>query len=344
MGLRDLVSLQSLKFENTTSAGFRDKDAGVFVNMPSWVPRAGPHQTIYYDPPQVTAAIVTCGGLCPGLNDVVQNIVGTLITYGVPEEQILGIRFGLKGFYSKTRKPVVMDRAFVDGIHLKGGTVLGTSRGGADIKKITHRIKLWGLDMVFVIGGNGAHQACQLLLLCSQIANLPLHSNKFGALPSMLCIRICMCAWNALTLTDCGMFEVRKHRRRACHKCAGGNAAANAIHEECRAQKLKTSVIGVPKSIDNDIQIIDRCFGFESAVDEAQRALLAAKVEARSALRCATAARADKLCLRIWAGHKGQRNGFAGSAATNAFEVHCNRKRSGAAPLPQLLASQMQDC
>ena len=68
-------------------------------------------------------------------------------------------------------------------------------------------------------------------------------------------------------------------------KCAGGNAAANAIHEECRAQSLKTSVIGVPKSIDNDIQIIDRCFGFESAVDEAQRALLAAKVEARSALR-----------------------------------------------------------
>ena len=154
--MKDLVALQSLKFESMTSAGFRDKDAGVFVNMPSWVPRAGPHRTIYYDPTHVTAAIVTCGGLCPGLNDVVQNIVGTLLTYGVPEEQILGIRFGLKGFYSKTRKPVVMDRAFVDGIHLKGGTVLGTSRGGADIKKIAHRIKLWGLDMVFVIGGNGA--------------------------------------------------------------------------------------------------------------------------------------------------------------------------------------------
>jgi 6-phosphofructokinase len=67
---------------------------------------------------------------------------------------------------------------------------------------------------------------------------------------------------------------------------AGGNAAANAIHEECRAQHLPTSIVGVPKSIDNDIQIIDRCFGYESAVDEAQRALLAAKVEARSALRC----------------------------------------------------------
>ena len=77
---------------------------------------------------------------------------------------------------------------------------------------------------------------------------------------------------------------------------AGGNAAANAIHDECRVQDLKTSVIGVPKSIDNDIQIIDRCFGFESAVDEAQRALLAAKVEARSALRYA-----GRLAHPFWA-------------------------------------------
>lgn len=48
-------------------------------------------------PSQVTAAIVTCGGLCPGLNDVVQNIVFTLTDYGVPEDQILGIRYGLRG-------------------------------------------------------------------------------------------------------------------------------------------------------------------------------------------------------------------------------------------------------
>jgi 6-phosphofructokinase len=56
---------------------------------------------------------------------------------------------------------------------------------------------------------------------------------------------------------------------------------------ECRQQNLKCSIVGVPKSIDNDILLIDRCFGFETAVDEAQRALLAAKVEAKSALRCA---------------------------------------------------------
>jgi 6-phosphofructokinase len=70
-----------------------------------------------------------------------------------------------------------------------------------------------------------------------------------------------------------------------CAICAGGNAAANAIHDGCRKQELKCCVIGVPKSIDNDIMLIDRCFGFETAVDEAQRALLAAKVEARSGYR-----------------------------------------------------------
>ena len=73
---------------------------------------------------QVTAAIVTCGGLCPGLNDVVQNIVFTLTDYGVPEDQILGIRYGLRGFYEREDKPVTLTRKAVEGIHLKGGTML----------------------------------------------------------------------------------------------------------------------------------------------------------------------------------------------------------------------------
>jgi 6-phosphofructokinase 1 len=123
--------------------------------MPSWCIRAGPRRTVYFDPPQVTAAIVTCGGLCPGLNDVVQNIVFTLLDYGVREENVLGIRYGLRGFYASDRKPITLSRQFVSDIHLRGGTILGTSRGGADMKEIVHRIKLWELDMVFVIGGNG---------------------------------------------------------------------------------------------------------------------------------------------------------------------------------------------
>jgi 6-phosphofructokinase len=78
----------------------------------------------------VTAAIVTCGGLCPGLNDVVQNLVYTLADYGVPEDQILGIRYGLRGFYERDDKPITLTRHMVDGIHLKGGTMLVRGRGG----------------------------------------------------------------------------------------------------------------------------------------------------------------------------------------------------------------------
>lgn len=147
--------MRSLRFETDKSAGFGDTGGGTDHTLPGWAVRAGPHQTIFFEPEKVTAAIVTCGGLCPGLNDVIQSIVLTLLEYGVPEEQILGIRYGLRGFYSTENKPIAMSANFVDGIHLKGGTILGTSRGGADIEKIVHRIDLWGLDMVFVIGGNG---------------------------------------------------------------------------------------------------------------------------------------------------------------------------------------------
>lgn len=82
---------------------------------------------------QVTAAIVTCGGLCPGLNDVVQNIVFTLTDYGVPEDQILGIRYGLRGFYERDDKPVTLTRRMVEGIHLKGGTMLVSSCWAASL-------------------------------------------------------------------------------------------------------------------------------------------------------------------------------------------------------------------
>ena len=73
---------------------------------------------------QVTAAIVTCGGLCPGLNDVIANIVTTLEDYGVPDDRIYGIRYGLRGFVHRDSKPINLNRALVDGIHLSGGTLL----------------------------------------------------------------------------------------------------------------------------------------------------------------------------------------------------------------------------
>ena len=77
---------------------------------------------------------MTCGGLCPGLNDVVQGLVNKCCDYGVPEGNVLGIQYGFKGFYDRDRKPKVLTRRSVEGIHLEGGTILGTSRSRADIQ------------------------------------------------------------------------------------------------------------------------------------------------------------------------------------------------------------------
>lgn len=189
------------------------------IPLPPWAVRAGARSQIYFNPAQTKAAIVTCGGLCPGLNDVVQSMVNKLSDYGVPEGNILGVQYGFRGFYSKSSKPIVLTKRVVDGIHLQGGTLLGTSRGGADIDRIVKAIDMQGIDIVFVVGGNG------------------------------------------------------------------GNAGASAIDKRCREKGVVCSVIGVPKSIDNDILLIDKCFGFDTAVEEAQRALLAAKTEASSACR-----------------------------------------------------------
>ena len=164
-------------------------------------------------------AVVTCGGLCPGLNDVIQGLVNKSTDYGVPEGNILGIRYGFKGFYDKSAKPIVLTKHNVEGIHLEGGTILGTSRGGADIQKIVKQIDIWGIDICFVVGGNG------------------------------------------------------------------GNAGAATIQAELARAKVPCAVVGVPKSIDNDILLIDKCFGYDTAVEEAQRALICAKVEATSAFR-----------------------------------------------------------
>lgn len=229
----DRISLSAIKFASAESAGAKcitsieGEEAintwmeasmeQLCVPLPPWAIRAGARETIYFDPKQVSAAIVTCGGLCPGLNDVVQGLVNKLYDYGVPEGQVLGIKYGFKGFYSKTVRPVPMTRRSVEGVHLEGGTMLGTSRGGADMRQIVKQIDLWGIDMVFVVGGNG------------------------------------------------------------------GNAGAAALQQELGKCNVDCVVIGVPKSIDNDILLIDKTFGFDTAVEEAQRALLAAKVEASSA-------------------------------------------------------------
>ncbi|XRB06807.1 ATP-dependent 6-phosphofructokinase [Pycnococcus provasolii] len=223
----DRIVIHSLEYASQESAGASCGQGGIFLDeetcmpIPKYALRSGPRKTIYHDPSTVRCAIVTCGGLCPGLNDVVRQLVLSLEDYGVGEHNdstILGIYYGLGGFLDHSMPPAHLNYLAVDGIQERGGTLLGTSRGGADIPAIADQIEKMHLDMVFVIGGNG------------------------------------------------------------------GNRAALAIHRELRKRENpKCCVIGIPKSIDNDILLIDRCFGFDTAVEQAVSAIYAANVEATSA-------------------------------------------------------------
>ncbi|CAM6095895.1 unnamed protein product [Calypogeia fissa] len=210
----DRVLLKTIKYANPTSSGAEcvDKDCN-FIHQ--WVARAGPRSKIYFEPKEVKAAIVTCGGLCPGLNDVIRQIVLTLDVYGV--KSMLGITYGYRGFFEETLKPIVLTRQAVQNIHLHGGSLLGVSRGGAKTSDIVDSLQKEGVNMLFVLGGNGTH------------------------------------------------------------------AGAHYIHEECRKRHMKVAVVGVPKTIDNDILLMDKTFGFDTAVEEAQKAINAAYIEATSA-------------------------------------------------------------
>ncbi|OIV93715.1 hypothetical protein TanjilG_16566 [Lupinus angustifolius] len=210
----DRVLLKTIHYSSPTSAGAECIDPNC-TWVEQWVHRAGPREKIFFKPEEVKAAIVTCGGLCPGLNDVIRQIVITLEIYGV--KKIVGIPFGYRGFSDKELTDVPLSRRVVQNIHLSGGSLLGVSRGGPGVSDIVDRLEERGINMLFVLGGNGTH------------------------------------------------------------------AGANAIHNECRKRQLKVSVIGVPKTIDNDILLMDKTFGFDTAVEEAQRAINSAYIEAHSA-------------------------------------------------------------
>jgi len=223
---RDRVAISSLFHGTSDSIGATCGGASIFdaqeevcIPISAWAYRAGARKDIHFNPKTVKAAIVTCGGLCPGLNDVVRGIVQTLDQYGVKEGNILGVRYGFRGFYSYENQPIKLTLREVDGIQRKGGTLLGTSRGGADMDKICDSIKERGINMVFVIGGNG------------------------------------------------------------------GNAGAAALQRKCAEREYPCAVVGVPKSIDNDILVIDKTFGFDTACQEGVKAINAAYVEAASAFR-----------------------------------------------------------
>lgn len=178
---------------------------------------AGPRDQIYFDPSKVHAAIVTCGGLCPGLNNVIQSIVLELwYLYGV--RNIIGIRYGYSGFLPEYGYETMdLDPKTVEGIHAQGGTILGSSRGGADTGAVVDALEKLNISMLFTIGGDGTLK---------------------GALD---------------------------------------------IHNEVKKRKLKISVIGIPKTIDNDVSYVSRTFGFETAFSLATNAIQSAHIEAKGA-------------------------------------------------------------
>ncbi len=177
--------------------------------------RAGPLEKIFHDPSWTRVGIVTAGGLCPGLNNVIKGLVEILsFDYGV--KNIFGIRFGYAGLNPDFGyQPLMLDADVVDTIHELGGTILGSSRGQQPTDIIVDTLVRMNINVLFCIGGDG----------------------------SLRCAR--------------------------------------EVAEECIKRNLKISVVGIPKTIDNDLQFVGRSFGFETAVAEAASVIRNAHVEAK---------------------------------------------------------------
>uniref|UniRef100_A0A7C4NU88 ATP-dependent 6-phosphofructokinase n=1 Tax=Thermodesulfobacterium geofontis TaxID=1295609 RepID=A0A7C4NU88_9BACT len=175
---------------------------------------AGPRPFIYFDPSKVKVGIVTCGGLCPGINDVIRSIVMTFYySYGV--NKIIGFKYGLQGFIPKYGHEIIeLNPEVVKDIHTMGGTFLGTSRGHQSIEEIVDTLERMNIQILIMIGGDGTFRA------------------------------------------------------------------AYKIKEEISKRNLKIAVVAVPKTIDNDIWLVSKTFGFDTAVELACDAIRCAHTEA----------------------------------------------------------------
>lgn len=202
--VRVLFDLHQKKIESLIAAG----------KKPPCFEMAGPREKIYFDPSKLKCGIVTCGGICPGLNDVIRAIVLSLFHhYGV--QTVFGFRYGFEGLSPEYRHvPIELTPEKVTDIHQSGGTILGSSRGPQDVSNMVDTLERMNVGILFAIGGDGTLR---------------------GAL---------------------------------------------AISEEIARRRLKISVIGIPKTIDNDISYMSKSFGFETAVAEARSAIYSAHIEA----------------------------------------------------------------
>ena len=184
---------------------------------PAVMQKAGPRNKIFFEPGKTTAGIVTCGGLCPGINNVIRGVVmGLYYFYGV--KKIIGIPYGYEGLtldckhlYQDLNPEMVKD------IHQFGGTILGSSRGAQDVGEMVDTLVAKNIDILFAIGGDGTLKG------------------------------------------------------------------ADAIGKEIQRRGLQISVVGIPKTIDNDIDLIDKSFGFETSFDVASPIIRDAHNEATGA-------------------------------------------------------------
>jgi 6-phosphofructokinase 1 len=187
--------------------------------------RAGPRRKIFFEPKTLNCGIVTCGGLCPGLNDVIRTITLSLI-WQYEVKTVFGFRYGYAGLTSKAPKPpLVLTPELVDEIHLKGGDILSSSRGPQDVNDIVDTLEKMQIQILFVIGGDGTLRGAGEL--ADAIKDRGLHIPQGMAKP--------------------------------------------------------ISIIGVPKTIDNDISGIEQSFGFSTAVEAARLAINSAHAEAKGA-------------------------------------------------------------
>ena len=177
---------------------------------------AGPRSKLFFYPKDTRAGIVTCGGLCPGLNNVIRSLFLEL-HYGYGIKEVLGFRGGYSGLDpARAAEPVVITPDYVENIHQKGGTILGTSRGPVDIGIAVDNLIARRVNILFTVGGDGTQRG------------------------------------------------------------------ANDLYQEARRRGHALSVVGIPKTIDNDVGFVSRTFGFFTAVEEAVRVLDCAHTEARS--------------------------------------------------------------